>query len=232
MPRKLLIIQPSHYRSETCREIVKVRRRQLVPLTLAYLAALTPSDWEVKLVDELVEDVDFDSPADVVALTLWTANSLRGYDVAAAFRARGVPVILGGAHTFFHAEEAARHGDAVGVGEGEVIWPQMLADAARAAGKASSVARDQRRDSGNVACPPFLQRQPDTSKIVTGVAASSPAISRRQVVGKSSPSGVTAPRPVTTMRWVCGTEAGMSELATDCATSRAQFRFDRWAYSG
>lgn len=101
MPRKLLIIQPSHYRSETCREIVKVRRRQLVPLTLAYLAALTPSDWEVKLVDELVEDVDFDSPADVVALTLWTANSLRGYDVAAAFRARGVPVILGGAHTFF-----------------------------------------------------------------------------------------------------------------------------------
>jgi radical SAM superfamily enzyme YgiQ (UPF0313 family) len=143
MPHKLLIIQPS-YPSETFREVVKVRRRQLVPLTLAYLAALTPPGWEVKLVDELVEDVDFDEPADVVALTLLTANSVRGYDVAAAFRARGRPVILGGAHAYFFPEEAAAHGDAVGVGEGETIWPQMLADAAR--GRLDPVSRAEPMD--------------------------------------------------------------------------------------
>jgi hypothetical protein len=52
--------------------------------------------------------------------------------------------------------------------------------------------------------PPILQRQPDTSNRLTVPAPSSPAISRRHVVGKSCPNGVTAPKPVTTTR--CGGE--------------------------
>ncbi|HEY5909100.1 MAG TPA: B12-binding domain-containing radical SAM protein, partial [Verrucomicrobiae bacterium] len=60
-----------------------------------------------------------------------TLNSNRAYDIADEFRARGVPVIMGGPHTFFHAEEAAAHCDAVGIGEAEAIWGQMLADAGR-----------------------------------------------------------------------------------------------------
>jgi radical SAM superfamily enzyme YgiQ (UPF0313 family) len=101
----------------------------VVSLTLPYLASLTPTHWEIKLLDEQVHQIDFDYPADLVAITTWTLNSLRAYDIASEFRKRGVPVIMGGPHTFFHAEEAAEHCSAVGVGEGESIWPKMLDDA-------------------------------------------------------------------------------------------------------
>ena len=129
MGNRLLIIQPSHYRSRTDRTVLKVRRRQVVPLALPYLAALTPANWEIKLTDEQLEPIDFDCRADLVAITTWTLNSYRAYDIADEFRRRGVRVIMGGPHTFFHAEEAGEHCDAVGVGEAEAIWPRMLEDA-------------------------------------------------------------------------------------------------------
>src|SRR5208283_1928701 len=129
MSHKLLILQPSHYRSKADRTVFKARRRSVVPLTLPYLAALTPRDWEVTLRDEQLELVPFDGRFDLVAISCYTLNSLRAYDIADKFRRRGVPVILGGPHIYFHAEEAAAHADAVGVGEGEPIWRRMLEDA-------------------------------------------------------------------------------------------------------
>jgi len=104
--------------------------RALVPLTLPYLAALTPKDWEVTLVDEQLQDIDFDAKPDLVAITSWTVHSIRGYDVARKFRDQGIPVIMGGPHVWFHPEEASKHCDAIGIGEGEPIWSKMLEDAA------------------------------------------------------------------------------------------------------
>jgi radical SAM superfamily enzyme YgiQ (UPF0313 family) len=130
MKKKILIVQPSHYRSKENRAVFKTKRRHVVSLTLPYLAALTPSDWDVQLIDEQVQDIDFDTPADLVALTAWTVHSYRAYDVAAEFRKRNVPVVMGGPHAFFHPEEASNHCDAVGIGEAEPIWQQILNDAA------------------------------------------------------------------------------------------------------
>ncbi len=76
-----------------------------------------------------MQDIDFESRADLVAITTWTINSLSAYEIADRFKARGMPVIMGGPHTYFFAEEAAKHCDAVGIGEGEKIWPKMLEDA-------------------------------------------------------------------------------------------------------
>jgi radical SAM superfamily enzyme YgiQ (UPF0313 family) len=129
MGHRLLIIQPSYYRSKADRKVFRVRRRQVVSLTLPYLAALTPAHWEIKLLDEQLEPVPFDPRPDLVAITTWTLNSYRAYDIADEFRRRGVPVIMGGPHTSFHAEEAGGHCDAVGVGEAEALWPKMLEDA-------------------------------------------------------------------------------------------------------
>ncbi len=126
----LLIIHPTHFRSRTDRRLHKSRRRQSIPLTLPYLAALTPPEWRVTLVDEQVQEIDFEAAADLVAITTWTINSLHAYEIADRFRRRGIKVIMGGPHTSFYAEEAAAHCDAVGIGEGETIWPRMLADAA------------------------------------------------------------------------------------------------------
>ena len=99
-------------------------------MTLPYLAALAPSPWDTTLIDEQLNDIDFEATVDLVAITTWTMNSLRAYQIADRFRERGVPVIIGGPHTYFYAEEAAQHCDAVGIGEGETIWPSILEDAA------------------------------------------------------------------------------------------------------
>lgn len=129
----LLIILPSHYKSRSNRTLHKTRGRKFIGVTLPYLAALTPGGWKCTLIDEQLMDIDFDAPADLVAITTWTINSFRAYEIADRFRKRGVPVIMGGAHTYFHAEEAAQHCDSVGIGEGESIWAGMLSDAARGA---------------------------------------------------------------------------------------------------
>ncbi len=99
-------------------------------MTLPYLAALTPKEWDVTLIDEQLCDLDFEAPVDVVAITTWTMNSFRAYEIADQYRKRGVTVLMGGPHTFFHEQEAADHCDAVGAGEGETIWSAMLSDAA------------------------------------------------------------------------------------------------------
>ncbi len=154
MAHQLLIIQPSHYKSRTNRTVVKLRRRQLVPLVLPYLAALTPEGWEVTLVDEMVQPVDLEAPVDLVAITTWTMNSYRAYDLAAEFRRRGRKVILGGPHAFFHPEETANHCDAVGVGEAEFIWRTMLEDAA--AGRLKPLYQaEQLQDLSNLPMPRY-----------------------------------------------------------------------------
>jgi radical SAM superfamily enzyme YgiQ (UPF0313 family) len=127
---KLHIIQPTHYLSPTDRALHKTKKRSVVNLTLPYLAALTPKEWNVTLIDEQVADVDFSAPVDVVAISAWTLNSIRAYEIADRFRERGITVLMGGPHTLFHEEEASAHCDAVGSGEGEAIWPLMLSDAA------------------------------------------------------------------------------------------------------
>jgi radical SAM superfamily enzyme YgiQ (UPF0313 family) len=131
MSNRLLIVQPSHYLSKENHTLLKTGMKPLVPLTLPYLAALTPAGWDVTLADEEIQDVDFHSKPkpDVVAITTWTIHSIRAYDIADEFRRQGVPVIMGGPHVWFDPQEAARHCDAIGIGEGEPIWARMLEDA-------------------------------------------------------------------------------------------------------
>ena len=127
---KLSIIQPTHYRSPSDRSLHKTKKRSVVNLTLPYLASLVPAGWEITLIDEQLSDIDFDAPVDIVAITTWTMNSIRAYEIADRYRERGVPVVMGGPHTSFHSDEAAEHCDAVCLGEGEILWPSMLEDAA------------------------------------------------------------------------------------------------------
>jgi radical SAM superfamily enzyme YgiQ (UPF0313 family) len=129
MPR-LVIIQATGYRQRDVRVPYKLRKRKLVGAVLPYLAALAPREWDVTLVDDATEAVDYDAAVDVVAVSIRTITSLRGYEIARRFRDRGVPVLMGGPHVTFHAEEVARHADAVCIGEAEDVFPRMLEDAA------------------------------------------------------------------------------------------------------
>ena len=99
------------------------------PLSLAVLGALTPEDIDVEVVDENVSNHDFDAPVDLVGITSITATAPRAYRVAAEYRARGVPVVMGGMHASALPGEALEHVDAVVVGEAEGIWERVLQDA-------------------------------------------------------------------------------------------------------
>ena len=128
MPRKgpvLLLITASSP------DINKVRRSRVLnfqQITMPYLAAFVPHHWTVLHVDEAVEPVSFETPADLVAITFHTPSAPHAFDIASRFRERGIPVALGGPHVTLVPEEAQAHGDIIFVGEAEMQWPQFLAD--------------------------------------------------------------------------------------------------------
>jgi radical SAM superfamily enzyme YgiQ (UPF0313 family) len=100
------------------------------PLAFGYVAAVTPPHWEVELIDEQVEGArDYrDVRADLVGLTAFTPQAPRAYQIAGQFRARGIPVVMGGIHASLVQDEAARHADALFIGECEALWPSVIAD--------------------------------------------------------------------------------------------------------
>ena len=100
------------------------------PLALAILAALTPKGHKVRAVDERFEEAPFSEPTDLVAISACTFSAKRAYEIAASYRQKGVPVVLGGFHPTLQPGEAMAHAEAVVVGDAEASWPQVVADAA------------------------------------------------------------------------------------------------------
>ncbi len=100
------------------------------PLAPAILAALTPPEHEVTFIDERLEEIPSGLRFDLVGISTCTFAARRAYQIAAGFRARGTPVVLGGFHPTLMPEEAAAHADAVVTGDAEHSWPQVLIDAA------------------------------------------------------------------------------------------------------
>jgi radical SAM superfamily enzyme YgiQ (UPF0313 family) len=97
-------------------------------LSLAALAAVTPAEWEIALWDENIEPAFPASDADLVAITAMTPQAPRAYQLASRFRAAGKAVVMGGFHASNLPDEALQHVNSVVVGEGELIWPRLLAD--------------------------------------------------------------------------------------------------------
>jgi len=92
------------------------------------LAAYTPPDIEVSIVDEGFEILDFDQEADLVAMTFVVPLAPRAYKVAREFRRRGKTVVCGGPHASLIPHEAATYFDSVVIGQGDEIWPKLLED--------------------------------------------------------------------------------------------------------
>lgn len=99
-----------------------------IPLAVPTVAAITPHDVDVQIIDENVDDLDFDTPCDLVGITVMTLQATRAYEIAREFRRRGKKVVLGGVHVSMLPEEAARHADCVFVGEAEGRWHEVIED--------------------------------------------------------------------------------------------------------
>lgn len=123
---KLLLIAPSRYNDDGT-----VLKRKKVPfprLNMLFLAALTPKSIEVKIVDEIVETLDFNIDCDLVALTALTSQAHRAYDIADKFREMGKTVIMGGIHVTALPDEAKEHVDSLILGEADYLWKTVLND--------------------------------------------------------------------------------------------------------
>jgi len=124
----LLLVDP-YPRNNPYHLTASERRAVWFPkLSLPVIAAYTPADWDVLLVDEAVQDIDFDQPCDLVGLSIMTCYAPRAYEIATEFRKRGKTVVLGGVHPTYCPEEALRFSDAIVCGEAEDLWPQVVAD--------------------------------------------------------------------------------------------------------
>jgi len=95
---------------------------------MGVLSSLTPDEWDIRFFDDRVEKIDYDTQATLVGISTETYTARRAYEIAARFRERGVPVIIGGYHATACPEETLMHCDSVCIGEAEGVWDQILSD--------------------------------------------------------------------------------------------------------
>ena len=99
------------------------------PLSFAVVKSLTPPDVETKFYDQRLEDIPYDEPTDLVALTVETYTARQSYWIADEYRRRGVKVVMGGYHPTLAPREAHRFADSIVQGDAEDVWKTVVADA-------------------------------------------------------------------------------------------------------
>jgi radical SAM superfamily enzyme YgiQ (UPF0313 family) len=122
--RKLLLINPAN---KAQIGFLNDNSTRFMPLGLGIVAALTPDNWEVEFLDESYEEFTFRT-ADIVALTCFTANAPRAYEIAALYHDAGIHTVLGGIHASMCTEEAVNFFDTVVTGEAEGAWKTVIDD--------------------------------------------------------------------------------------------------------
>ncbi len=127
---KLTLIKPTIGRPE---HSLYVDEARMEPLNLGVLAALTPPDVDVVMYDDRCEPIPYHHATDLVAITVETYTARRSYEIAAEYRRRGVPVIMGGFQPTFAPDECAEHADSLFIGDAETLWGTVIEDARKGA---------------------------------------------------------------------------------------------------
>ncbi|MBI2520388.1 MAG: B12-binding domain-containing radical SAM protein [Bdellovibrio sp.] len=101
----------------------------LETLVFAILKSLTPPDIETVLYDDRLEDIPFDDPTNLVAMSVDTFCAKRAYLIAKKYRDKRIPVVMGGFHPSLYSQEVLNYADSVVIGSAEPVWKTLLADA-------------------------------------------------------------------------------------------------------
>ena len=126
-PRYALLINPFYPKDANA----SFGKHVLTPsLALTSFAATTPEHWRVSYWDENLLDgaPPFKPMPELVGLTVHLTFARRAYELADWYRERGAKVVLGGLHVLSCPEECAPHADALALGDGVQLWPQILRD--------------------------------------------------------------------------------------------------------
>ncbi len=141
-PLKLLLISPKGWLLQESSKFTDYLRSSREMKTVLHfwnatgaglqtIAGLTPGEHSITIIDENLEEIDFNQQADIVALTAMTQQASRAYEIAAEFKKRGRYVVIGGIHSTVMPQEAAEHVDTVFTGEAENTWPEFIRDFSR-----------------------------------------------------------------------------------------------------
>lgn len=101
---------------------------KMEPLTIALLQSLTPKSIQTEFFDDRIEKIDYETETDLVMISVETYTAKRSYQIADIFKARGIPVVMGGYHVSLIPQEAAAHADSLVVGNAESVWNELLTD--------------------------------------------------------------------------------------------------------
>jgi len=122
--KKLLLINPfSRHKKKDLYDV----HAMSPPLALGIIAAHTPSNWEVEILDENFEDFTY-READLIGLTAVTASVNRAYEIAGIYRKKGVTTVIGGIHASMMPDEAQGYVHVVVTGEAESVWKELMQD--------------------------------------------------------------------------------------------------------
>jgi radical SAM superfamily enzyme YgiQ (UPF0313 family) len=123
---KIYLVSATHYTPDG--RLVKSGQYWTSAITLPYLKSITPREHEVVFSDELMQDVDLNTDADLVGITAMGPQIARAYDLGDLFRKRGKKVVMGGSWVTLNPDQALPHCDAVVLGEAEYVWKDLLDD--------------------------------------------------------------------------------------------------------
>jgi radical SAM superfamily enzyme YgiQ (UPF0313 family) len=118
---KILLVVPALSKGRS-------RFLRMPQLTLGVISALTPPEIEVDVVEEEIEEVNFDKHYDLVGISCMTPIAPRAYQLASVLRKKGAKVVLGGIHPTVMPDEAISHCDCVVIGEAEGCWVELIDD--------------------------------------------------------------------------------------------------------
>ena len=121
---KLLLINPL---STKRRGLIRDQQSIFPPMALGIIAALTPEQWEIELVDENFERFTY-READLVGITALTSQVTRAYELASVYKEKGISTVMGGIHVSMLPDEAAQYADSVVIGEAESVWGTLIHD--------------------------------------------------------------------------------------------------------
>lgn len=103
-------------------------RFSTAPLGLVTIAALTPKQWDIEIADENVEDINYETDADLIGITAFNVQYQRALQIAEEFKARGKKIVFGGPYCTLFPEAFEGKGDYLVSGEAEHIWPEFMND--------------------------------------------------------------------------------------------------------
>lgn len=126
MNKKILFIQPSIYDDKG--KVVKKNKLYFVGLAYPVLASLLPKDWSCEICIETIEDIPYDTDADVIGIGGMGHAANRGKDIAIEFKKRGKIVFMGGPMVSLIPEVAKQYCDFVMIGDSEEIMAEVCED--------------------------------------------------------------------------------------------------------